>query len=144
MSDQGLTLPDVLLNKMKYHEARQKAIAQNIANADTPGYQPVDISAPDFKQMLGDVTMERARKSVTPTSVAKTNSQHMALGGGGNGGDVAKAKASKNVYETSPDGNASILEEQLLKANVNDADHKFASNLYQKIISLLHRSTESR
>ncbi len=31
---------------------RQHVLAQNVANADTPGYRPMDIKRPEFKDFL--------------------------------------------------------------------------------------------
>ena len=48
----------MLKGRMTYLSARQRVIAENVANADTPGFTPRDIKAPSFEQTLraGGVT----------------------------------------------------------------------------------------
>jgi len=40
-------------------------------------------------------------------------------------------------YETSPDGNAVILEEQTAKAGRTALDHQLASNIYRKYVGMI-------
>lgn len=42
----------VLEQMLQFTEARQKLIADNIVNADTPGYRQKDLSVEKFQQML--------------------------------------------------------------------------------------------
>lgn len=44
---------------MRFSGARQKLIASNIANIDTPGYQPMDVSVEGFRGALRDAVMRR-------------------------------------------------------------------------------------
>jgi len=39
---------------MRFAGARQRIIAHNIANLDTPNFQPKDVSPRDFQEMLGE------------------------------------------------------------------------------------------
>ena len=55
MTTQNLTLLNAMVQKMDWVEERQKIIAQNIANADTPEYRPQDLTPLNFKTMLADV-----------------------------------------------------------------------------------------
>ena len=141
MPGQDMTLMNAMLRKMDWAESRQKVIAQNIANADTPHYQPQDIAEPDFRSMLESTT---SRISLGAASLATTNSKHMQLGGHGGTVQAGEPKTMRNTYETSPSGNAVVLEEQLLKQNMNAADHMFISNLYQKNIDMLKASSRSQ
>ena len=47
MSVGDLSIFGFLKAKMHWHQARQKLLAGNIANADTPGYQPLDLKSFD-------------------------------------------------------------------------------------------------
>ena len=40
-------------------------------------------------------------------------------------------------YETAPDGNAVILEEQTAKAGKTALDHQLASNIYKKYVGMI-------
>lgn len=52
---------------LTYATVKQKTIAQNIANADTPNYKAKDVS---FKQMLSEAT-------TSGISASKTNEKHI-------------------------------------------------------------------
>ena len=38
----------VLRTKMQWHQERQKVLAENVANSDTPNFRPRDLVAPKF------------------------------------------------------------------------------------------------
>lgn len=52
MTTENLTLMTGLLKKIDWLEERQKVLAQNIANADTPNYQAQDVAPLDFKELV--------------------------------------------------------------------------------------------
>ena len=133
---QDLTLLNTMMHKMDWLEARQKELAQNIANADTPGFQPRDLKPVDFKAMLG-----RTASSMAMTGLATPNADHLTSGGKKAGTSAQGTQKSRETYEVSPAGNAVVLEEQLLKMNQTVTDHQFISNLYQKQIDMLEMAT---
>ncbi|MDI1226154.1 MAG: hypothetical protein PSY14_00515 [bacterium] len=141
MAMQDLTLMSAMLKKMDWHEERQKIIAQNIANADSSGYRPMDMKPLDFKQLLGGSTsvlsMSAAGSSGGAISMAATNGAHFGADTMAAGGQKVPDFKQKDVYEVAPAGNAVILEDQLLRMNENYTDHAFVSNLYQKNIAML-------
>jgi flagellar basal-body rod protein FlgB len=139
MADQNLALMKAMLQKMAWQDSRQKALSQNIANADTPGYKPQDVAPPDFKDLLKSST---SMQPVHTTGLATTNPKHISSGETSGTLVNATAKNDKNPYETSPSGNAVVLEEQLMKMNENMTDHQFISNLYQKNFEMLKASTK--
>lgn len=134
MSTQDLPLMKAAIQKMHWHEARQKVLAQNISNADTPGYRPQDIAPMDFKEML-----ESSASSLPMQggAVATTNPMHMEGPGSTAGAAAGKAKNQKNPYESSPSGNSVVLEEQLLKMNQNFTDHRLTTTIYQKNVDMM-------
>ena len=44
----------LLAQTVRFHAARHKLLAENIANASTPGYRTKDLSVDAFRQMLRD------------------------------------------------------------------------------------------
>lgn len=136
MSTQDLTLMKAAIEKMHWHEARQKVLSTNISNADTPGYQPQDIAPMDFKELLGS---SASSLPMNASQLATTDPKHLNLNGTQAGSKIT-AKNEKNPYEASPSGNAVILEEQLLKLNQNVTDHRLTSTIYQKNIDMLKAS----
>ncbi len=143
MTTQDLTVLQAAISKMHWNEARQKVLSQNISNADTPGYVPQDIAPLDFKSLL------KSSSSSLPTSgsgvsLATTDPKHIGGASGSSGTPAANAKKEKNPYETSPSGNAVILEEQLLKMNQNFTDHHLTTAIYQKNIDMLKAALKTQ
>lgn len=141
MAMQDLNLMSAMLKKMDWHEERQKIIAQNIANADSVGYRPMDMKPLDFKQILGGSTsslsMSVAGSNGGAMSMAATNSTHFGAENMAGSGQKLPSVKQKDVYEVAPAGNAVVLEDQLLRMNENYTDHAFVSNLYQKNLAML-------
>jgi flagellar basal-body rod protein FlgB len=145
MTTQNLTLLKAMVQKMDWLEERQKVIAQNIANADTPGYRPNEITPLNFKAMLSKTSSALSLKaglgagSAAPaaTGLAVTNDAHMGSGGASINTGNLQERQQKTPYEVAPAGNAVVLEEQLLKMNETYTDHRFITNLYQKNIDML-------
>ncbi len=50
MSIGNLPLVDALKARMSWHNARQRVLAENVANADTPGFRPMDLKAPQVER----------------------------------------------------------------------------------------------
>jgi flagellar basal-body rod protein FlgB len=112
---------------------RQRIIASNIANADTPGYAARDIN---FRQAMSDAlasnsgtTLGGSRPSVqASTSDGTTNPRHIAL----SSGNMGSANASPTlVYTTqtqpSIDGNSVDLDRE--RANFVDNAVRFEATL---------------
>ena len=127
---QDISLFKALGAKMQYLDANQTVIAQNIANADTPGYQTRQLSELDFGSLL-DKVKERGRMNV---SMDATNAKH--LGAGLNVDDV-RNKDQKITYEVAPAGNAVVLEEEMVKSSQNTMDYNMVTNLYTKHVAMM-------
>ncbi len=129
-----IALFQALHQKMGWQTQRQSVLAQNIANADTPGYVPRDMKPLDFKALLATTGSGLPLgQGIGHVTLKATHSSHY----GAAGASAVKAKNQKSVYETAPSGNSVILEEQLIKANQLAADHRLMTNLYQKNVNLL-------
>lgn len=144
---QDLTLMSAMLTKMNWMEERQKVLAQNIANADTPGYQPNDVKPLDFKNLLKGSTSAVSLgasapsvASVAASDLAVTDAKHILGGSSAETAGKSATSPEKSPYEVSPAGNAVILEEQLIKLNQNVTDYQFTSNLYQKNMDMIKAS----
>lgn len=101
---------------------RQAVISRNMANADTPGYQPRDIEAfkTAFEKTGGDVAMSSSRATHLQGSAA--------------GGHWAEYVASPSG---DPNGNGVSLEEEMLKAVDVKRQHDRALAIYRSSISVL-------
>ena len=122
----SLPLFQRLSERIGWLNARQKVIAQNIANADTPGYVPNDVVPLDFGDHL---------KKLAAVAPERTNPKHL-VGTVPEEGPVEKKKTKKQ-YETAPVGNSVVLEEQMMKLSTTQADYNMMINLYRKHVDLI-------
>jgi flagellar basal-body rod protein FlgB len=128
MSTQDISLFKALGAKMDYLGVRQRVIAQNISNADTPGYRPQDLTKVDFGYILRRVSGDPSVRLET------TDPQHMP---NPNEVEASSEDKQKHMYEIAPAGNAVIMEEQLLNSNKVNMDYALMTNLYQKNVSMI-------
>ncbi len=134
MSVTQLPLVEALKTKMRWHQARQTLLAENVANADTPRYHGQDLKAPDFSALVG--SSSAGPMAMRPVSVAMTEPGHIAgLEMGGK--DGFSKKSQKGDFEVRPNGNAVNLEDEMVKTSENQVDFQAVSTLYQKNLDLI-------
>lgn len=129
-----------LRQQMSWLHSRQKVIAQNVANADTPNYQAKDLEKPDFSNMLQtyrnqSVTGGAGNDSVR--SAALGGHKPHAAPGPGLSLDGGVEQATIDGWETSPSGNSVTLEEEMMRMAETQVAYQTATNLYKKSIGLL-------
>jgi flagellar basal-body rod protein FlgB len=126
----GISIVTALKARMQWHQARQKLIAQNVANADTPGFRPKELVQP------------KAGAASVPAQVAveRTNNLHLASAMSGSG----KPETGALRFETRPSGNAVSLEDEMMRVAENQADYQLAASLYQKSLSMLRIAAGGR
>jgi flagellar basal-body rod protein FlgB len=112
--------------QMDWLSQRQRVLAQNIANADTPGYQARDLKPLDFK-MLADRAAQRIGPSVTHTAHLTSNRAP----------DTAVSKRNSGKSEESLSGNTVELESEIGKAAETAMEHQQTASLYRKHLELL-------
>lgn len=116
---------------MRHLSDRQRVVAQNIANADTPGYKSRESRAPDFARLVGF-----GRAAGVQRPAVQLTSGMTALGA-----QAPSASAGtildRHVSETKADGNNVTLEDQLLKMGEVQADFATLTSLYRKQMGLL-------
>jgi flagellar basal-body rod protein FlgB len=120
----GLSLFQALSDKMRWHQARQGVLAENIANADTPGYIERDLTAFSF----GD-----AMKSTATLTTSVTSPNHISVSSGGLDGFGAES----SPFEITPSGNGVTLEDEMMKVAGNDMDYQAVTALYTRSMRLL-------
>ncbi len=120
MDPSNLSLFDLAEKRLAWVDRRQQLLAQNVANANTPGFQARDV--PSF-----DAVLAGTQPGVAP---AQTDPRHLAgtLPGGG--------RAHAIPGERAPDGNAVSLDDQLTRIADTDAAHDLATGLYKKYLTL--------
>jgi flagellar basal-body rod protein FlgB len=108
--------------------ARQKLVAENIANASTPGYVPRDTDEKSFAR-----AMAAAARQGGGLSIARTDAGHM----GGFGAAMTTKIVTAPDSETTLDGNAVVLEDQMLKSAETRMGYETSLALYQKGLELM-------
>ena len=119
----GIQLFQALSEKMRWHQERQGILAENVANADTPGFVERDLKAFSFGDEM---------KSVASLTLSTSSPQHLrAVSGGGRFGDLSAP------FEITPSGNAVTLEDEMMKVSGNDMDYQAVTTLYTRSMRLL-------
>lgn len=126
MAISDLPLFAALKDKMHWHETRQTLLAENVANAETPGYRGRDLSAFSID--------DHARRSGVTIAAASTNARHFSVGG-----DKSAAFGAQrmNSFEVMPEGNGVTLEEEMMKVTTNQMDYQAATTLYTRSMRLI-------
>jgi len=125
----GISLLDALQNRMGWLSSRQKIVAENVANASTPGFKPHDLAPQDFGQL-----MTTGAGAEGQMGMMVTNAMHIQMQ------DPLPAGAKKitsNDSETTMDGNSVVLEEQMLKMAESRQQFEAAVGFYEKSMSLV-------
>lgn len=131
MSITDLPLVSMLKDRLHWHQARQKVLADNIANANTPGFKPSELREPASTGNTG---------AASGFGLERTSPLHLASSSSPGGPETRKAPR----YETSPAGNAVSLEDEMLKISSNQADYQLAASLYQKSLAMLKTAVGAR
>lgn len=120
-----LSLVTLAKSRLDWVAKRHEVLSENIANANTPKYVPSDLKAYDFKDVLN--------QSVPAVQIASTNAKHIVPAGL----DPQKLVKSKKTFESSADGNAVVLEEQMAKVSEGKTAYDTAASLLQKQFKMI-------
>jgi flagellar basal-body rod protein FlgB len=129
MDHSKLPLFSMISKRIGWLSERQKVLAENVANADTPNYKARDLKPLDFAAMAGAAGAGAVR--LTPAS---TDQRHF---------DVRPGSGSKNVAvkdqkaEATLSGNSVSLESEMMKVAETAMDYQLITNLYKKQIGLI-------
>ena len=118
----------ILRTKMHWHQERQKVLAENVSNSNTPNFKPRDLVAPKFDGNTGTVS-----GSGTTLAMARTTSGHITA----ESADPTFAQNRRAGFLTRPAGNAVNLEDEMQKTATNQMDYAAATSLYSKSLHLL-------
>lgn len=124
----------MLKSRLGHLSERQRLIAQNVANSDTPGYRPQDLKPFGFQAHLAAAAPGGADQP------ARTNKAHLT-------GTVRRTGPHRAVEgkdsEITLDGNAVSLEEQMLKMAESRMSYDAAIGFYQKSMGLLRMAART-
>ena len=120
MDPMRIGLFDLAEQRLAWANQRQGVLAQNIANANTPGYKPHDLRP--FAELLSNANV------VEPV---RTQPNHLA----GTGGQ-APGETVERTHTQSPDGNAVSLDEQLVKVADTETTHQLVTTIYKAYLGM--------
>jgi flagellar basal-body rod protein FlgB len=121
-----ITLFQAMKKRVAWLNQRQEVLAQNIANADTPGARARELEPFSFERLI--------RREEVQLNMASTSGDHM----GGRRKRVRdySTEETRKPYETAPTGNAIVIEEQMMKLNETGIQHKLMTELYKKHLKM--------
>jgi flagellar basal-body rod protein FlgB len=128
----------MLRGRMGYLSERQQVIAQNVANSDTPGYLPRDLKAFSFDARVEALCQARDAS----TGPVQTQPGHMGLREGRTATRKYKTDKGRDS-ETTLDGNAVVLEEQMMKMSDARMNYDAAIGFYQKSLGLIRMASRA-
>jgi flagellar basal-body rod protein FlgB len=137
MAISDMPMLSALRTKMQWHQERQRVLAENIANSDTPNFRPRDLVEPKFDKIGNASVGGGAQGSLPLMRAAGTNILP-------SGSQASFAQDGKVGYETRPAGNAVSLEDEMLKVSANQMDFAAASSLYTRSLGLLKTAIGKR
>jgi flagellar basal-body rod protein FlgB len=114
-----------LSKRMAWLTARQTVLAENVANANTPGYVAKDLKEIDFKAMVG-------KAPGGALQLAATQPGHFAPAVPNNPTQIVATPDDKSL-----NGNSVSLEAQMMKVSTNAADYALVTTLYKQNVGLI-------
>lgn len=133
MELKSLKIFAMMQKRMAWLAQRQEVLAQNIANADTPGFRPSDVKELDFSRFL--------RPRAPRARLVLTDAHHIPPR---RPSEAFDNKTDKETYEVSPTGNAVVLEEQMMKVAETQANYRLATSLYAKHVAMIKEALGRR
>lgn len=120
MDPTRIALFDLAERRLAWTERRQAVLAQNIANADTPGWQPRDVAP--FAAVADQAGV----------ALARTDPFHLV------GTSDTSRLGARPVRPTGrqPDGNAVSLDQELTKVADTDTTQSLVSAIYHTYLGL--------
>src|SRR5204863_8497465 len=102
MAISDLPIFSMLRTRMNWHQERQRLLAENVANADTPKFKPRDLAPPQ---------LERVRPGAV--ALTQTSAGHIATSDANRPGQFQLDRGGQ--FETRPARNAVSLEDEMIK-----------------------------
>ncbi len=122
MDYSGIKLMKMMGVKMSYLSERQDILAQNVANADTPGYKAQKMHDIDFNRLaLAEARRLKLKTTSTGEGMSGTRPTH-----------DFRTEEQRETHETTPVENSIALEEQMAKVAQNNLEYMTVTNLYGK------------
>jgi flagellar basal-body rod protein FlgB len=113
----------ILRTRMQWHQERQKVLADNVANSDTPNFRPRDLVAPKF---------DAFGPTAPGAPLVRTVAGHQA-------GSESTSTFGRTTggFQIRPAGNAVALDDEMMKVANNQMDFQAVTALYTKGLGLI-------
>ncbi|MFL5298616.1 MAG: flagellar basal body rod protein FlgB [Phenylobacterium sp.] len=128
----------MLRSRLGYLSERQRVIAENVANADTPNFGPHDLKPFSFQVQAA---VQTGSASANAAGMAVTNPGHLLPPGAKRGSGAAVKSVKVQDSEVTLDGNGVVLEEEMMKLTEARMDYDAAVGFYQKSLDILKLAT---
>jgi flagellar basal-body rod protein FlgB len=136
MAINDLPILSALRTKMQWHQERQRVLAENVSNANTPNFRPTDLVEPKFDSKGTDMG-----GGMSSLGMMRTSASHLSVTGAG---PSFRGDGGRSGFLTKPAGNAVNLEDQMLKVSANQMDYAAATSLYTRSLGLLKTAIGKR
>ena len=129
----------VLEKALSFHEQRHALLAQNIANASTPGYRPVDLDEGEFHRLMREASARQACGH--PRKFEMGPSDRFALRADG----TLQARALEiREGQLRHDGNSFNVEREMTRLAGNTIGHEMTAQLLSGSSRLLEMAIRGR
>lgn len=123
----------MLKSRLGYLSDRQRVIAENVANANSPGFQARDLKPFSFQAQVQAASSAGGVAAVPAGTMAMTHPGHMQPPGAQPGAKAVKSPDSEKTL----DGNGVVLEDEMIKLTDTRMDYEAAVNFYQQSMGML-------
>lgn len=137
-----IPLLGMIRGRLGYLNQRQQVIAQNVANADTPGFIAKDLKPFSFHMRAHAPQVPAVGQSALPSlgpgapNILKSAASSSSAG-------ARWTSSSAPDSETTIDGNQVVLEEQMMKMTDARMNYDAAIGFYQKSLQLLRMAARA-
>lgn len=123
----------LMTQRMDWLAKRQEVLAQNVANADTPGYKPKEVRKQEFEKIL---RQQPGSPKIAPVrNLTVTDANHIQHRTRVADPAVYEPKVAKEDIKAS--GNAVILEDQLMQVGKTSMDYQMTTRLYRRTVNMI-------
>ena len=136
MAMMDIPILSMLRTRLDWAQARQRVLAENVANSDTPRFHARDLTPLTFDQMP-----IASSGTLTPVALARTADGHI------EGVGLSQSpyrNGNSRTFEVRPTGNAVNLEEEMMKVASNQMDFQAATALYTRSLNLIKTALGKR
>jgi flagellar basal-body rod protein FlgB len=136
MAIADIPILSMLRTRLDWAQARQRVLAENVANSDTPKYRAHDLAPLKFEE-----APLASPGTVAAVSLTRTADSHLA---GVGLSQSPYRSATTRDFEVRPAGNAVNLEEEMMKVAANQMDFQTATALYTRSLNLIKTALGKR